>query len=189
MNNDQTARSARRLATLIAIPVALIAGLVAFQVLKPQPTPQPLAEESPATVQASSPVSLPAPPLGERHATVCRALLAMLPDEIRDRPRRQVTGGHEQNAAYGDPAITLSCGGEVPEFQPTDFVYPLNEVCWFADQTGTKWTTVDREVPVTVYVPRDYDAPGGWVILFSTPVDSAVAPISGDLPFGCTGEA
>lgn len=124
-----------------------------------------------------------APPLEERQATVCRALLSQLPDTIRDRPQRQVTAGHEQNAAFGDPAITLACGGALPSFPAADWVFSLDGVCWHPDSTKTQWTTVDREVPVTVNVPQEYDQPGQWVIAFSSSIVASVP--SGDMPSGC----
>jgi Protein of unknown function (DUF3515) len=171
-------RSATRVATLVAVPVALLAGFVAFQVLKP-------ATSEPATLkpQATGPVTMPARPLDERQATVCRALLARMPEAVRDRQRRQVTSGPEQNAAFGDPAITVVCGGETPSFAPTETVYPLSEVCWVADSAGIKWTTVDREVPVVVTVPAGYDSPGQWVTAFSGPI-SATIPAA-HVPTGC----
>jgi len=166
-------RSATRVATLVAVPVALIAGLVAFQALKPaQPKPQ-----------ATGPVTMPAPPLDERQAAVCRALLVRMPEAVRDRQRRPVTAGHEQNAAFGDPAITVACGGEMPSFAPTETVYPLSGVCWVADSTGIKWTTVDREVPVVVTVPAGYDSPGQWVTAFSGPISVTIVPAH--VPSGC----
>lgn len=172
MTND-VRRSASRVATLVAIPVALLAGFAAFQVLKP-------AEAGP---QPTGPVTMPAKALDARQAEVCRALLSRMPDKVRDRQRRQVTSGHEQNAAFGDPPITVECGGDTPAFAPTDIVYPLSGVCWIPDTSGTRWTTVDREVPVAVMVPSDYDSPGQWVIAFSGAI-SATVPTA-HVPSGC----
>jgi hypothetical protein len=129
---------------------------------------------------------MPAPPLADRPATVCRALLSRLPDALRDRQRRPVTSGPEQNAAYGDPAITLACGGPAASVDPAALVYPLSGVCWYAVEgpNATVWTTVDREVPVTVTVPKGYTQPGQWVIEFSPAVATAV-PKSTSKPTGC----
>jgi hypothetical protein len=43
---------------------------------------------------------------------------------------------------------------------------------------------VDREVPVRVSVPRRYDPPAQWVIVFSAPVLSTV-PSASSRPGGC----
>lgn len=186
---DQITRGAARWATLIAVPAALLAGLGIFAGMggldrdeAPEPTtttPRP---------QATSPVPMAATALSPRAESVCRALLARLPDALRDRARRPVTAGPEQNAAYGDPAITVSCGSPAPAFPPTDLVYPLDRVCWHAAETpeATVWTTVDRELPVHVRVPRAYEQPGQWVIAFSAPVTATIplAP-AGKIPSGC----
>jgi Protein of unknown function (DUF3515) len=172
VSND-VRRSAYRVATLVALPVALLAGFLVFQVIKPA-DPKP---------QETGPVTMLAKVLDERQAQVCRELLTRMPDKVRDRQRRQVTAGPERNAAYGDPAITLECGGEPPSLSETDFVYNLSGVCWLPDPAGTKWTTVDREVPVVVVVPPGYDSPGQWVTAFSDPISAAVLPA--DVPSGC----
>ena len=70
---------------------------------------------------------------------------------------------------------------------PTATVYPLSGVCWYAEERpdATVWTTLDRDVPVQVTVPRRYSAPGQWVIEFSPVVAAAQSPRPG--PPGCTG--
>jgi hypothetical protein len=182
---DPATRSAARLAAAVALPAALVAGLVAYRLLGPGAHQGASASPAP---QSSAPVAVAAPPLAERPATVCRALLSRLPAALRDRPRRPVTAGPEQNAAYGDPAITLACGGPRPSVDPTAYVYPLSGVCWYAvaGPAATTWTTVDREVPVTVTVPNGYSGQGQWVIEFSPAVGIAV-PGTANPPTGCKG--
>lgn len=179
-------RRAARLATLTAVPVALLVGVLAFWLLggfgKAGPRPGPGARP-----QSTEPVTMPAPPLSERAATVCRALLSQLPDSVRELRRRPVTAGAEQNAAYGDPAITMACAaGPVPSFPPDATLWGLSGVCWYAVERGgtSVWTTVDREVPVTVAVPAGYAQPGQWVIEFSAPVVASV-PSAVQIPSGC----
>jgi uncharacterized protein DUF3515 len=174
MSNDAR-RSASRVATLVAVPVALLAGFVTFQVLKPA-APKP---------QETGPVTMSAQVLDGRQTEVCRALLAKMPGNVRDRQRRQVTAGSEQNAAFGDPAITVACGGQAPALAQTDFVYNLSGVCWLPDAAGIRWTTVDREVPVVVVVPKGYDSPAQWVTAFSGAISAAVLP--DHVPSGCKG--
>lgn len=153
--------------------MALLAGFVAFQALKPADPKPP----------ETGPVTMPAKALDGRQTEVCRGLLARMPEKVRDRQRRQVTAGPDQNAAFGDPAITLACGGETPPLAQTDFVYHLSGVCWLPDSAGTRWTTVDREVPVVVVVPMGYDSPGQWVTAFSGAISSAIPPAH--VPSGC----
>ena len=176
-------RTAARLAAVIALPVAVLAGILAFRILggpAARPAPSPSA-------QATGPVAMAAPNLSPQTATVCRALLAALPDSLRDRRRRPVPAGPEQNAAYGDPPITLACGaGPLPSIDPTGEVYPLSGVCWYArpGRDTTAWTAVDRVVTITVTVPNSYAGQGQWVIEFSGPVISSVPSITA-VPSGC----
>jgi Protein of unknown function (DUF3515) len=173
---------AARAATLVALPIALIVGIVTFWLMggfgnheaaKPRP-------------QSTAPVAMPAPPLDDQHATACRALLSHLPGALRDRPRRPVTAGAEQNAAYGDPAITMACAVPPITVPQGEDVFVLSGVCWYSQTSGSGsvWTTVDRDVPVRVTVPGSYHSPGQWVIEFSAPITSAL-PRAANVPAGC----
>jgi hypothetical protein len=191
---DAVSRGAARWATIAAVPLALLAGLGAFAALGGfRPTGQDAgsAEKTSATTtpapHATGPVSMPALDLPPRAQVVCRALLAQLPDAMRDARRRPVSAGPEHNAAYGEPPITVACGGTPATYPPTDRLYGLDAVCWHAAPAtagATVWTTVDREVPVRVTVPKAYEAPGQWVIEMSAPVAAAIKSIE-DVPSGC----
>jgi hypothetical protein len=180
---DSTTRGAARAATLAALPIAAVVGLVTFWWLRDLGATEP-ARPRP---QATTPVSVAAAPLDAKVATACRDLVGKLPpDAVRDRPRRPVTAGPEQNAAYGDPAITLACGAPAVTLPVGAEVFVLSGVCWYpaSDGTASVWTTVDRDVPVRVAVPKTYDAPGQWVIEFSAPIE-ATLPRSAAAPSGC----
>lgn len=198
---DDVTRDAARLATVITVPVMLAAILLAFFALSGHDDTARDgdagngdagngrgvgASPSPPVLRATGPVEMPAATLDARRTVVCRALLAELPSAIQDLPQRPVSAGAEQNAAYGDPPITLACGTSVPSFAPTDTISLLDGVCWYPVQRGdaTAWTTLDREVPVTVTVPAHYDQPGQWVIEFSAPVAAAV-PRADTVTYGC----
>ncbi|MFC0530153.1 DUF3515 family protein [Phytohabitans kaempferiae] len=186
---DRTNRQAALWATVVAVPLTLVMAVVAILVTRPD-EPSAAAEPSPTAPrpQSTSPVEMAAPALSERAAIVCRALLARLPASVRELAQRPVTEGAEQNAAYGDPAITVSCGVPMPEIPLTDLVYPLSRVCWHSADLpyATEWTTVDREVPVRVTVPRQYDQPGQWTIAFSDTVVATVPSLK-EIPSGCGG--
>ena len=184
---DPVTRNAARWAAVIALPVALVAGLLAYRILSAS-SPAPAASPTPAP-QSTAPVPTTASPLPTPAAAACQLLVANLPDSVRDRPRRLVTAGAEQNAAFGDPPITLACGtGAVASVVPTATVYNLSGVCWYPDrgQSATAWTTVDRPVPVTVTVPNSYDAQAQWVIGFSAPVAGSLTAVDA-VPSGCKG--
>ncbi|MFF4879186.1 DUF3515 family protein [Micromonospora sp. NPDC000668] len=184
---DRTIRGAALLATLIALPVTLLVAVLAFAKLSPaDPAAAPSPSATTARVQSTAPVEMAAPALAARPATVCRALLSQLPQSIRDLTQRPVTAGPEQNAAYGDPALTVACGGTEPAFPATDEVWRVNSVCWHPVVQGdaTVLTTVDRETPVTVRVPLSYEQPLQWVSPLSDAVVASV-PSGGDIPAGC----
>lgn len=187
---DRTVRGAALLATAIALPITLLVAVLAFTKLAPDDTraaaPSPSA--SSARAQSSAPVEMAAPALAERPATVCRALLSQLPQSIRDLAQRPVTAGPEQNAAYGDPALTVACGGTEPTIPATDEVWMVNRVCWHpVEETDvTVLTTVDRETPVTLRVPRSYPQPLQWAAPISSAIVASV-PSGGAVPAGCQG--
>src|SRR4029453_17413519 len=98
-------------------------------------------------------------PLDDTTATICRALIARLPAELGGLPRRAVTAGGEHNAAFGDPAIVLTCGVARPAIPQNAQLLGLSDVCWFPDEHDgeTVWQTVDRQVPLRVVVPKAAD--------------------------------
>jgi hypothetical protein len=185
---DPTSRSAARLATLVALPIAVLAGLLSLWKFgafdgpaAPAPTP---------TAPATGPVSLPAPSLAAQPAAVCRGVIAHLPAEVNGAARRPVSAGTDQNAAYGEPPITLACGAVQPAVAPLDAVYPLSGVCFVpvSGPSSTVWTTVDRQVPVAVTVPGPAAGSAQSVIPFAAAIDAGDPPKT-DVPAGCTNYA
>jgi hypothetical protein len=189
--SDQVTRGAARIATLVAIPAALLAGVLVFWLLggvpsgaargggSPSPSPRP---------QSTAPVEMAAPPLSEREAVVCRALLSQLPKTLRDLPQRPVTAGAEQNAAYGDPPITVACGGQPASYPLDALLWGMSHVCWYAEEHPDRsvWTAIDREVPVRVTVPAEYEGAGDWVNeLGSTLVATVPSKSPEEMPSGC----
>jgi hypothetical protein len=174
---DATTRRAARTATLIALPAALLAGLGGYWAMggfRASPA-------KPPTVAVSGPVDVAAPALAGRTADVCRALLAKLPDKLAELPRRPVRTGSEQNAAYGDPPVTIACGTAGPSVPPDGQLFVLSTVCWYAEQRADAavWTLQNREVPMTVTVPGHYSGPSRFVIALSAPITSAVPSAPG----------
>ncbi|GGK28427.1 hypothetical protein GCM10010124_21290 [Pilimelia terevasa] len=186
--SDPLRRGAARTATLVALPVTLLAGLGVHQLLRPaaEPAAVPAAAAPTPSAVPDTPVPMAARPLAGRAAALCRDLLAQLPARARDLPRRTVTAGPAQNAAYGEPPLTLACGTPPAVFPATTQLLRLDGVCWYGRGTpaGSAWTTVDRAVPVTLTVPPPADGAAQRVIDFSAPVVGAV-PAVADPPPGC----
>ncbi|WP_433391222.1 DUF3515 family protein [Micromonospora sp. KLBMP9576] len=187
---DRTTRGAALVATLVALPITVLVGAFAYAQFSPDeptaPTATPSATATTAGPQSTTPVEMAAPALAERPATVCRALLSQLPPTVGDLAQRPVSAGPEQNAAYGDPALTLACGGAEPAVGETDEVLIVNGVCWHPKQAsdGTVFSTLDRETAVTVRVPGAYQPPARWLPLLSDTIVASV-PSGGDAPSGC----
>jgi Protein of unknown function (DUF3515) len=183
--SDPVRRHAARTATLVAVPVALAVVGISLWTYADSGATNATPTTS-AAAQATSPVTMTAPALTEDAAAACRTVVAKLPDTIRDLHRRPVTVGAEQNAAYGDPALTLSCGVLAPSLPPTTQVYPLSGVCWSATTSanGTIWTTVDRTVAIAVTVPGQPDGSGQSVVPLATVIANAVPRLPSP-PSGC----
>jgi hypothetical protein len=174
----------------VAVPIAVliaVGSLWAFggfsggrSAATPRPTPT-------ATASAPGLLTLPVRTLTGPAADVCPLVIAHLPDTVLGSARRTVTGP-QQNAAYGEPPITVACGVGAVTVGPTEFLNQLNGVCWIsrAADGGTVWTTVDREVPVSVTVPGDQNGSGqaaAGVALGIGPYD----PLLKTRPANCSG--
>lgn len=158
------ATSPARVATITAVPVALVVGVLAFWLLGGFPK-----------AEATGPVRTDAAPMDASTAAVCRALVAALPETLGGLHRRPVSAGPEQNAAFGDPAIVLSCGTVGKRAIPQDAqLLGLSDVCWYPQEGDGKtvWTTVDRQVPLRVVVPAKAD--GAWLVNLSSAIVATV---------------
>lgn len=168
---DPTTRSAARIAALVAVPVALAAGLVTYRVLDPREEPAtPVTATASPRPQSSTPVDLPASPLTGDAARLCRAFTAALPDHLADLARRPVVAGADQNAAYGDPPVTVVCGVVGASAPAGAQFFQLNGVCWYAEQRhdNAVWTLRGRGVPIAVTVPSAYT--GQYLVDLSKPI-------------------
>ena len=119
------------------------------------------------------PVIIDSPRLDAADADACRSLLDDLPDQLYDEDRRLVAPAAAYGAAWGDPAIVLTCGAPLPE--GLDDLSPCleaNGVGWFLPP-GAEDDLADDEDPadvtiaaagyrpvVAVTIPGDY-RPGG----------------------------
>ncbi|WP_405116383.1 DUF3515 family protein [Micromonospora sp. NBC_01405] len=186
---DRANRSAALMATLIAVPVTVAVAGFTFAKLAPDtPAAEPAPAATSAQPQSTAPVEMAAPKLPERPEIVCRALTSQLPSTVRGLGQRPVTAGPEQNAAYGDPALTVACGGDEPTPGTTDDVWVVNKVCWYPVEgpDATVLTTLDRETAVRVTVPHTHGPALQWVSPISDVVVATV-PSGGAVPAGCTG--
>ncbi|HEY7226131.1 MAG TPA: DUF3515 family protein [Micromonosporaceae bacterium] len=191
MASDPVRRKAARTATIVAVPIALAVLAVSALAFGGFGSKAPPPE-------ATGPVAMTTRGLTDDTVQLCQLVIANLPDSVAGHARRPVTAGSEQNAAYGDPPITVECGTPPPTVGTTDEVFKfvsvgddgkLYGVCWYpaAGDGRTVWTSVDRTVPVTVTVPGSPDGSGQLVAPFSVAVGENI-PLrdAGAIPTGCS---
>jgi hypothetical protein len=103
-------------------------------------------------------------------AAQCSALVEALPDTVDGEHRRDVTPADGLGAAWGDPAIVLTCGGtwQVPadancqEVDGVDWYAPESQ---FADQDAdVVLTTIGYSPVVRVEVPARYRPPAATMV-------------------------
>lgn len=168
-----TPRSTVLLAAVLGLPVAVLAGLAVFLLLRPDP-PATRAEPAATATTVRPPVpsaTVPVPPLpsvaaGVTH--VCRALSAALPESLDGRTRRATDGDPVRIAAWGEPPVVLGCG--VGPSAPTAGaqLVEVNGVAWVdtAVAGATVYTSVGRVVTLQVRVPaREVDESGQTVLV------------------------
>jgi hypothetical protein len=196
---DPGNRRAALWAAVVAIPVAVIVGALLFLAVKPDPAASPKAAPSTPQAVPSTPVAMAAPELPARAAQVCLAVTSQLPTAVRNLPARKVTAGPEQNAAYGEPPLTVACGVPQPQMCPLSGTAPtgcvpldadlliMDRVCWYGrtDPSGAVFTTMDREVAVRVTVPAGLENPAQWANEFSDTMVKAVKSRTEGVPSGC----
>ncbi|GAB3222220.1 hypothetical protein GCM10027447_08900 [Glycomyces halotolerans] len=169
-------------ATLVAVPAAVVAGVVVFNLVAP-------AAEEPRFDGDRSAVTVEAPELSDDEAVVCLAVTASAPEEVGGLPARPVEGGPraaESVLAYGDPAVVATCGAERVEIEDTAPIFLLNGVCWFTEEDGDgrEWVTMDRTVPVGVSFPEEYEQTSDVLNELSVVVEEKV-PVVEDGPSNC----
>lgn len=183
MGSEKKSRLPAIVATVVAVPIAVVVGVLVFNAIAPQA--EPVHEDL-------SPVSVEVPALSEEAAVVCLALTATAPETAGGLQARPVEGGTvadgpvaaEAVLAYGDPATVATCGVAAEAVEDTALVYKLNGVCWYSDEAGLEWTTLDRQVPVGVSVPEANEQPVDVLNDLST-VIAAKVPAAAEAPTGC----
>lgn len=118
----------------------------------------------------------------------CTELVEALPDEVSDQPRRK-TSGSPLGAAWGDPAIVLTCGvGKPEDYDRFANCQTVNGVDWFVpeetvgDQSAdVVLTTIGRTPSVELKVPASYRPPAAAMVDVSRAIrigTRTVAPCS-----------
>jgi hypothetical protein len=117
---------------------------------------------------ADEPVTIASPDVGPAARVTCEQFLADLPSRLAGEQKRALVRNGALGAAWGDPAIVLTCGGDLPDdFDRFAECVEANGVGWFvppeaaADQSSTAALTAAGYRPVVrVTVPADYRPEG-----------------------------
>jgi hypothetical protein len=155
-------------ATLVAIPAAVLTGVVVSWFSATNDRKVTTAPPSKSPVVVSGPAAVP---LGGTAGSTCRALVKALPHTLGGRAARRVVpaGATGRAAAWGDPAVVLRCGvGRPAVASGPAQVYSLDGVSWLTGavaEGGLRWTLVGRAVAVRVDVPADLAEESGATLI------------------------
>jgi Protein of unknown function (DUF3515) len=117
---------------------------------------------------ADEPVSISSPDVSSSVRITCQQFLADLPTHLAGEQKRALARNGALGAAWGDPPIILTCGGEPPDdFDRFAECVEANGVGWFVpagaedDQSSSAVVTAAGYRPVVrVRVPGDYRPEG-----------------------------
>ncbi|MEE2056559.1 DUF3515 domain-containing protein [Rhodococcus artemisiae] len=149
---DEPRRSPAMIATAVALPVALLTGIVLAAVM---------VSRDPVT----SPVGLGPVPAPEAESTSCSDLLGALPEDMGDFARAELADPAPVGAAAWQAPdaseVVLRCGLDRPaDFDQAAALQIIDGVQWFevsgAEQgiDASTWYVVDRPVYVALTVPN-----------------------------------
>ena len=104
------------------------------------------------------PPEIAEPDLPAAQATACRDLVADLPDTLLDQQAVEVAGAGAYGAAWGDPALVLSCGVGALDLTHAPPCLVVDGVGWVTEESDdeTAFTTEGYRPRVRVVVPDDY---------------------------------
>ncbi len=118
-------------------------------------------------------MSIDSPPVSEQDYETCKAFLSDLPRRLDGQEGRKVNPAAALARAWGDPAIIVRCGVDVPEgFDETAHCEVANGVGWFVpdDQIDDQdadlvFTAAGYQPIVSVDVPHDYRPEGSAAVI------------------------
>ena len=114
--------------------------------------------------RCGGPVEVDVPDLDAEDAAACEAFADALPDTLADEERVDIEPDDAPAAAYGDPAIVVTCGVDSPDgFGPGAQCELVNDVPWYIP--SEQYDDLDLDLVITsawheprvqVVMPADY---------------------------------
>ncbi|MGY4720882.1 DUF3515 family protein [Naumannella cuiyingiana] len=130
----------------------------------------------PILAGCAGPVDIAEPQPKAAAAQACAKMIADLPPTVGGQDRREARPGRT-GAAWGNPAIVLTCGGELPAGAGPDAqCFEVNQVGWYAEESEQGWTftTLGRLTPVQVTVPPEYAPEANVLVDLARPITDHV---------------
>ncbi len=108
-----------------------------------------------ATGCSAGPVEIDAAELSPADRTACEQFVADLPDTVAGQDPRELSGDTAYGAAWGDPAIVVTCGVGMPaEFDQFSACTDVSGVGWFVPPEQEEDQGVDVLLTAVGYAPR-----------------------------------
>ena len=130
---------------------------------------------------AKEPVSIDQVTVTTDDLARCEALVAALPEELDGHDRRRVAPAAALGAAWGDPAIVLTCGVDAT-IPPTAVCAQADGVGWYIPAEASDDQSVDLEMTtiglrpaVRVQVPADYRPPPAIMVQLAPALKQTLA--------------
>jgi hypothetical protein len=104
---------------------------------------------------SAGPVEIDAPELSAADSTACEQFVADLPETVAGQDPRELSDDTAYGAAWGDPAIVVTCGVEVPEeFDQFSACTEVSGVGWFVPPEQEEDQDADVLLTAVGYSPR-----------------------------------
>ncbi|ALG86905.1 hypothetical protein ACH46_14025 [Gordonia phthalatica] len=142
---EDTRWSPALIATMITVPVLVIAGFIAFAALKYSGSDTP---QTPIDSYAT----------GGPGADRCAEFIAKLPAQLGDFNDKTIDDTTVRWRKEGSDPLVLKCGVQRPEkLEPTSALQVINPIQWFLtdsrDDAGQAYVSVDHRPYIAVWVP------------------------------------
>jgi hypothetical protein len=129
---------------------------------------------------AKEPVTIEHTEPSLQDTTRCEELVAALPDLVSGAKRRLVSPAASLGAAWGDPPIVLTCGGDWP-LPAAAFCTEANGVDWYIPDDATNdlsaavvLTTIGRTPAVRVELPSKYLPPAATMVALAPAINKTL---------------